>query len=265
MTDMPKNEIPVVQSVDRAISLLFSISENPEAKCNLDNLSEALEIDRSSVFRLLSTLMKYGLVRQDESRKCYQLGLGIYKLAGALCDQLKITEITSPALKRLASVTQENSHLAVLSGNRAVFIDRERAAKSLAANTNIGDTEELHCTAVGKCLISNFDRAGLIALLGVDKLPRYTENTIVELDDLVRELSLTKTRGYSLDHEEYERNMICLAAPIYNFKGTVEASIGISAPRERMEAQLEYFIAEVKAAGEELSAQLGGGRRKAAP
>jgi len=120
-------------------------------------MTEFLGIDKSSVFRPLSTLMKYGLVRQDDSRKTYLLGFGIYSLAAALRSQVKITDLALPILKRVALETKENARLAVRSGLSAVFIDRERATKTIAANTSIGDTEELHCTAVGKCLVSHLD------------------------------------------------------------------------------------------------------------
>ncbi len=255
---MPKSESTGVQSVDRALSLLFTIAENPEIACGLDGLSETIGIDRSSVFRLLSTLMKFGLVRQDESRKAYRLGFGIYKLAAALHDQLKITDLASPILKRLAHTTKENAHLAVLSGNKAVFIDRERAAKTIAANTNIGETEDLHCTAVGKCLICALDVERLDRLLGGAPLEQYTERTIVDPGELAQELTAVRSRGYATDIEENEKSVICVAAPVYNFEGVVEAAIGISGPQERMEDQMDSFIAETRRAGAALSDLLRG-------
>jgi DNA-binding IclR family transcriptional regulator len=252
----------MIQSVDRALSLLSRIADHPEAKYGLRELTEFMELDKSSVHRLLSTLMKYGLVRQAESRKAYQLGFGIYSLAAALRDQLKITELASPLLKRLALATKENAHLAVRSGTRAVFIDRERATKAIAANTNIGDSEELHCTAVGKCLICGMIGKELALLFEEVELTRYTEATIVEIGKLEEELALVAARGFAMDDGEYEPNVMCIAAPVYNFERKVEASIGISGPRERMAAQSDAFAEEVRTAGEELSERLGGGRQK---
>jgi DNA-binding IclR family transcriptional regulator len=251
----------MIQSVERALSLLGRIADHPEKKYSLTELTEFLGIDKSSVFRLLSTLMKYSLVRQEDGKKGYQLGFGIYSLAAALREQLKLTELVSPALKRLALTTKENAHLAVRSGVRAVFIDRERATKTIAANTNIGDSEDLHCTAVGKCLICGFSRSDLERLFEGATPARYTERTICDLDGLAEELTDVRERGYALDREENEKNVVCMAAPIYNFERSVEASIGVSGPRDRMEAQLEIFAAEVLAAGRELSALLGGAKQ----
>jgi IclR family transcriptional regulator, KDG regulon repressor len=258
---MPKQDGGMIQSVERALSLLRRIADHPEETNGLAELTEFLGVDKSSAFRLLSTLMKYELVRQEEGVKGYRLGYGIYSLAAALRGQLKITEICSPILKRLALATKENAHLAVRSGLRAVFIDRERAAKTIAANTNIGDTEELYCTAVGRCLICALSAEELGELFEGVEMTRYTDRTIVDLGRLGEELAAVRARGYAIDDGEYETNVVCLAAPIYDFEGKVEASIGISGPRERMEAESELFRAAVASAGEEASAILGGARR----
>jgi len=76
----------------------------------------------------------------------------------------------------------------------------------------------------------------------------------------VRELQKVRADGYAIDAEEYEKNVVCLAAPVRNFEGVVEAALGISGPKERMEAQLDAFIRIVRDAGAELSALLGSPR-----
>jgi IclR family transcriptional regulator, KDG regulon repressor len=254
---MPKPEGSMIQSVERALSLLDHIADHPEARFSLTELTEFMGLDKSSVFRLLTTLMNHSLVRQEDNRKTYQLGYGIYSLASALHDQVKLTEIVSPYLKRLALVTKENAHLAVRSGLKAVFIDRERATKTISANTNIGDTEELHCTAVGKSLICGMDRKELASLFEDTGLSRYTERTIVDLEVLAGELAITAKRGYAVDDGEYEPNVVCIAAPVYNYERSVEASVGISGPRERIEAQMPAFIEAIRATGNDISALMG--------
>lgn len=255
---MSKREGSGVQSVDRALALLIHIAAHPEAKLGLPELADYLKLDRSSVFRLLSSLSAADLVRQEEGKKGYQLGFGIYSLAAALREQTKITSIASPVLRHLAQTTHENAHLAVRSGTRAVFIDRERATKIIAANTNIGDSEELYCTAVGKSLICDFDTARLTALFSGVELTRYTDRTSTDLVALAEELAQVRLSGYAIDREEYEPNVLCLAAPLFNFEGKVEAAIGISGPCERIDANFDFFVNEVKKAGRGISLLLGG-------
>ena len=254
---MAKQENATIQSVERALLALQHIADHPERKFSLSELTEYMELDKSSVFRLLSTLMKFGLVRQDEHRKTWQLGYRIFSLAGALRGQLKITELAASPLRELAAATHENAHLAVRSGLKAVFIDRERASKAIASNTDIGDTEDLHCTAVGKCLISALSADELERLYGDAPMQRYTDRTITSLRELSAELEAVRARGYGVDDGEFEPNVVCIAAPVYDYMGRVEAAIGISGPRERMETQFDRFSDEVRGAGRELSALLG--------
>jgi len=254
---MPKVEGSMIQSVERALSLLEYIAGHPEARFSLSELTGHMGMDKSSVFRILATLIKHGLVRQEDNRKTYQLGYGIYTLAAALHDQIKLTETISPYLKQLAMLTKENAHLAVRSGLQAVFIDRERASKTISANTNIGDTEELYCTAVGKCLICDMNREALDRLFSGVDLIKYTDRTIVDLDILSNELQSTMERGYAIDDGEYEASVVCLASPVYDFEGKVVASVGISGPRERIEPQLPAFIEATRTTGKEASMLLG--------
>ena len=257
---MQSRDNTTVQSVDRAIRLLEKIAENPGSSLGSSELANHISVDKSSAFRLLATLANHDLVRQDESRKGYCLGYGIFSLAGALRDQTKITDIVSPFLKSLAQKTHENAHLAVKSGTRAVFIDRERAANTIAANTSIGDSEELYCTAVGKSLICNLSEEELSDLLAPVEFRKYTEDTIVDLASIEKEIRQVERRGYAYDLGEYENHVYCIASPIFDFEGKIEAAIGISGPKDRMLPELERFTHEVLQAGREISRILGSRR-----
>ncbi len=254
---MRSRDNTIVQSVDRALRILQKIAETPETCLGSTELAEYIGVDKSSAFRLLTTLVNHDLVKQDESKKGYCLGYRVFSLAGALRDQTKITDIASPYLKQLARSSRENAHLAVRSGNRAVFIDRERAANTISANTNIGDSEELYCTAVGKCLISDYSRGELSELLEDVELRKYTEKTVLDLAGIEQELAKIRVRGYTYDLGEYENFVHCIAAPIYNFEGKIEAAIGISGPQDRMAAHMEQYAEEVLQAGRAISRTLG--------
>jgi DNA-binding IclR family transcriptional regulator len=237
-----KEEYTVIQSVDRALLLLEYIVAHPEKKLTLTELAEVMNLDKSSVFRILTTLSRHGLVRQEEGKKLYKPGFGIFGLASSLYEQLKLPMVVSPYLREIARKTQENAHLAVKSGTRAVFIDREQGTNRILTNTNIGDTEELYCTAVGKCLISDYSRDELEILFADQTMERFTERTITNLDSLSRELGDVKTKGYGLDNEEFEPNVVCLACPIINYQGKIVAAIGISGTKDSGLHDLERNI-----------------------
>lgn len=257
-----KEENSLIQSVDRALTLLEYIADHPESKLSLTELSDYMNMDKSSVFRLLSTLIKHGLVRQEENRKSYRLGFHIFNLASSLYNQMRITNIIFPYLREVAYKTKENAHLAVRSGPFAVFIDKEQGSNIISANTNIGDTEELYCTAVGKSLICDFTLEELTLLFAKHPLERYTPKTIIELPLLLEELSKVKSLGYALDMEEYNYNVICIAGPIYSYTGKIIAALGISGPKDRMLPDMDRNLKTVLDAVKQVNGLLG--REKAA-
>ena len=253
-----KEEYTVIQSVDRALLLLEYIISHPEKKLTLTELAEVMDLDKSSVFRILTTLSRHGLVRQEEGKKLYKPGFGIFGLASSLYEQMKLPVVVSPYLREIARKTQENAHLAVKSGTQAVFIDREQGTNRILTNTNIGDTEELHCTAVGKCLICDYSREELDILFGGQTLRRFTERTITDLDALSGELDEVKAKGYGTDIEEYEPNVVCLACPIINYQGKIIAAIGISGTKDRGLPDLERNIRIIQEAAAAINKLLTG-------
>lgn len=254
---MAKEETTTIQSVDRAMVLLKAIASRPQQGHTLGELTEVLNIDRSSIFRSLSTLIKHDLVRQEAGGKRYRLGYGIFQLAGALRLQDKITDTVRPFLRELVDRTGENAHLAVRSRSVCVFIDREQGSQVLTANTDIGGSEELYCTAVGKSLICELTREDLDELLSSVELKSFTGNTITDPEGIFEELRRVKERGYAVDFEEYEYNVVCLAGPIYNHEGRVEASIGISGPKIRLEDRVDELGSMVRDISRRVSTLLG--------
>ncbi len=256
-SSMLKEETTTIQSVDRAMVLLKAIASRPQQGHTLGELTEVLDIDRSSIFRSLSTLIKHGLVRQEAGNKRYKLGYGIFQLAGALRHQDKLTDTARPFLLELVEKTGENAHLAVRSRSFCVFIDLEQGSQVLTANTDIGGSEELYCTAVGKSLICELSRKELDELLSAVEVKAFTDKTITDPDGIFEELQRVKERGYAVDFEEYEYNVVCLAGPIYTYERRVEASIGISGPKIRLEDRVEELGSIVRDISRRVSALLG--------
>lgn len=255
---MPKkDDNSIIQSVDRALSLLDEIASKPGVTRSLAELTKLLGVDRSSVFRLLNTLSIHGLIKQSENEKGYELGYGIFRLAGALRVQTKITDLVKPYLKQLVKYTGENAHLAVLAGNRCIFIDREQGTRTLTANTNIGDTEELYCTAVGKSLICEREITELQKLLINSEFVQYTDNTITDVKSLHKQLQDVKKSGIAYDNEEYEPNVFCMASPIRDFEKNIKAAIGLSGPSARLKPNKDEYGDFLLTIGKEVSRLLG--------
>jgi len=141
-----------VQSLDRALEILKLLGSEPEMR--VTDLARQLEVHKSTVFRLLSTLQEHGLVEQNPSTEKYRLGYGLVRLAGSVVSELDLARVARPVLEELALRSGETVNLAILQGSQVVNID-QIAAPNLVVNVNwVGKQTPLHATSNGKVLLA---------------------------------------------------------------------------------------------------------------
>jgi IclR family acetate operon transcriptional repressor len=169
-----------------------------------------------------------------------------------------LTQIAREQVAALAAGTGETTHLAVREGRQAVFIDHELTAQPVGVSVGSSRCEPLHCTAVGKALMADFDQKSLRELLGDALLPAPSKRTIRTVAKLATECRKVQKQGFAMDDEEFHKGVRCLAAPIRDASGQIVAAIGISAPVDRMsEARCKKVVLEVKRAAAEIGKKLG--------
>jgi len=233
-----------VQSLDRGLYLLelLGLAEEP---AGLPELSEALGVDRSTVHRLLSTLLWRGYVQQDPGSKRYWLGLKVVELSRLAIDRLSLRSVTKPYLKRLARETGESANLAVMSDGHALCLDHEPCPLALAVTNDIGMVFVLHATAAGKVLLAAVPEAQQKDLLETEPLSAYTPRTMTDLPTLQMHLQLVQQQGYALDDEERYVGVRCLAGPLRDHRGKVVAAVSISGPTTRVTLDRVPALAEL--------------------
>ena len=237
-------ETPLVQSVERALSLLEAVAASADP-VPLARLTEVLGIDPSSVFRLANTLKRRGFLGNPNGRKHYVLGPAIWRLSREYNWSGMLISVCRDAVKLLATRTGETAHLAVRDGREVFFIDHHASAdQGIIVPGQTGKRMPLHCTAHGKSLLADFGLAELKALYGSTPLERYTPRTSVSLPDLAKACTAVRTRGFSMDDREYLEDVSCVAAPIRDRGGLVIGSIGVSAPVIRMVEPRRSVVAQ---------------------
>lgn len=257
---MTKEAESNVQSVERAILILEKLSEEKKG-CGVTKISKDIGLSKSTVHRLLLTLMNKGYVEKEIDSDNYRLGKRILYLASSILDSLDIGNISRPYLKKLAQETDQVVHLAVLDGDKAVYIDKVESdsnKRSVRMNSQIGKRIPLYCTAVGKVLLWDYDENYIRAVIKEQDMVKYTQNTITNIDGLINELKESKEKGYAVDEIEFEEGIRCIAAPIYNREGKVEAAASVSGLTIHMTddkmKEIKKILIEIT---EEISYQLG--------
>lgn len=246
----------ILQSVDHALAVLEAF-EAATPELGVTALSGRLKLAKSTVYRLLSTLAARGYVYQNPATGKYRLGLKAFEVGSLAVSQLTVREAALPFLERLRDATKETVHLGVREGDAVIYIDKIETPLSIRMYSRIGRRAPLHCTALGKALLA-FAPPADVARLARRGLRRYTANTVTDPEALGKELGRVREQGYALDNEEFEEGLRCVAAPLWDYTGTVVASAGIAGPHIRVTPErLPELIAVVRATAGEISARLG--------
>jgi IclR family transcriptional regulator, KDG regulon repressor len=245
-----------IQSLTRGLQIL-EILGKADHPLSLNEITDHFSIDRSSVFRLIATLIGEDFVRQDRETKRYSLGYKVMELAGAFGEQSQIESIIRPIMQRVCLETKQNTHLAVLDGGDVVFIAVEQPRDSLTMHISVGTREPAWVTALGKALLSCTDPAALRNILKSSAMKRFSEKTVTDIEPLARQIGDAGRELSALDLEEFKPGIICIAAPVFNHRGEVQYSLGISGSRELILPGLQSVRDTVMRAGIEASMKLG--------
>ncbi|MEW6622321.1 MAG: IclR family transcriptional regulator [Bacillota bacterium] len=232
-----------VQSVDRAISILDQL-EKSSVPLGVTEISKRLDLHKSTVFGLLSTLENRGFVSQCQESGKYKLGLRLFELGRRVQENMDLRAQVNPYLKSLVERFQETAHLVVKNNNDVVYIDKVDGPQAIRMYSQIGRSTPIHCTGVGKALLAFLPESEQEKILESIELHPFTHKTITDKDVLKKELSEIKKRGYSIDDEEIEIGLRCIGVPILDHNGIAVASISIAGPTTRMTNEKVNMIIE---------------------
>jgi len=247
-----------IQSIRRACEVLETVARSPDG-IGLADLSRALGLHTSTTFHIAKTLLTLGYLRQIEQSRFYRIGRPLFALASAALDEVELISAARPVLAELANATGETSYFGVMSGEKLVVLAKHDGSGSIRINDRIGNVRPLHCTALGKVMLSSFDPEQFETFLLETELPVFTSKTIKTVEQLRQEIAEVRRCGIAFDDGEVSEELRCAAVPVYNFTNQVIGSLGISGPGWRLSIPvLHKNTATLQQAAERLSSELGG-------
>lgn len=254
----PKN---LVQTIERAAYIFDILSQTPNG-LSLGELARKANLPKGTAHRLLSSMAYFDFIRQEPTTKNYHLGFKLVDLGNLLLSQIDLRRQAHSFLINLSESVKETVHLVVLDRDKALYIDKvdlHPKASGLQMVSRLGSRIPLHCSSVGKVLLAYMEKTDAEKLIWDSALAKRTKNTITDPEDLMQHLSFVRENGYAIDDEENEEGIRCVAAPIRNSSGRVEAAMSISGPTtrvtmERIETELKKLVCET---ANNVSVQLG--------
>ncbi|HLJ66945.1 MAG TPA: IclR family transcriptional regulator [Chloroflexota bacterium] len=244
-----------VQSVDRAVSVLELLAR--QGWSGVTDVANALDMHKSTAYRMLATLKARGLVEQDAETERYRLGWGLVVLARGVMAELDVVRASRSVTERLSVETRETVTISVLAGDEVVVIDQTVASPSVLNVSWTGRHFPLHCTSDGKVWLAHLPASRRRTILA-GRLRRCTENTITERARLDEQLDAIRLDGYGFSIAELEVGLVAVAAPIVSTGGSIVATLGVSGPTFRLPAESIPELGELtKRAAAEISRTLG--------
>ncbi|MFQ5835288.1 MAG: IclR family transcriptional regulator [bacterium] len=246
-----------MKSVKKAIEVLEALAKT-ENGVGITQLSRELNLPKSTIHQVLSTLKSVRFVEQSPEDKKYHLGLRIFELGNIVQSQLQLRKIAHSYLYSLSRKTNETTYLVVLENGGIVYIDCVESTARLRARPLFGERVPLHCTSLGKAIMAFLPEEKINEIIQEDGLEQFTDNTITDPQVLKRELKEIRKRGYAIDNMEHEEGICCVGAPIRNHRKEVFAAISVSGPSQRFDPpRIQAMAKLVMETSQEISRKMG--------
>jgi IclR family transcriptional regulator, KDG regulon repressor len=243
-------------SVDRTIAILEAVGARAAGMSNAE-ISRKLRIPKSSASYILRALERHGYLRRDGGGK-YRLGLKVLNLGRGALSGVDVRQVAQPIMRALVEHVHITSHLAILDGTQAVYVERVESPGFIKMDTWVGRRMEIYSTSVGKALVAHLPEARVHAILRERGMKKRTPMTITSPARFLKELEQVRERGYAFDDEENSAGVRCVAVPVFNAAGEVEAALNITGTTQQVNREtLPRIIDLVRDSARRVSIQLG--------
>jgi DNA-binding IclR family transcriptional regulator len=235
---------------------LVELVADSDRPLRLVDLVEAGGMPRPTALRLLDVLCRAEVLRVDGEGR-YTLGARVAAWGQSFLDRLDLRSQAVDLMEQLVDISGETCFLGVVDRQQVLYLAAVNSPQPVRPAARPGFRNPLHCTGIGKVLLSGMTDAEVLELL-VTPLEQRTENTLTSPADVLTQIALVRARGYAIDEIENEEGVRCVAAPIRDHTGAVVAGLSVSAPAYRFSTEdVNRLAPEVLRVTAELSRRLG--------
>lgn len=244
------------RTLERSVEILETIS-NAREGITLNEIVERFDLPKTSAFDIIQSLQELGMLEVVPGNpKRYVIGLRAFTIGKKYTQNLEILDVAKEVVENVVKQLNMTVFLAKIDGNKVVYIYKREPAGTYVATAEISTRNDVYCTSLGKAIVAFTTEDKRQKILKNLTFSPKTNKTITDMDAFEIDLERTRNRGYSIDEQEIDENIMCVGAPIFDAYGNVEYSIsavGIFNPNRdtAMEGQI------VKEAGKQISLKLG--------
>lgn len=222
----------IITMIDRAGEILDYLYSTDEL-VGVSRISKDLDLPKATVFRILTTLEKWQIVKKVYHTDQYKLGMALIKYGARVSSNLSLVEISKPILDDLASSIDEGVFLNIEHQNYSLNVYKKLSAQS-SLMTSLIPLSPLNCSASGKIFLSQKSDDFLKTYFDSEFCEKRTINTSITYDAYKTNLELYRSTGFMYDDEEYEYGLFCISLPLI-YKDDIVAAVSVTGPKTRLE------------------------------
>ena len=217
-----------VQVIDRAFDIIELLAVEPDG-IGVSDIARRLALNKSTAHRILNAITERGYLEKT-AEGTYSLGIQFVELASNKLSDIELTTEAKPYLYELTNKLGQSSHLAILDGSDAVYIDKVEVTKNLRLYSQIGKRIPAYSSGLGKSLLLDTEDSVILSILNSQKMNKFTNTTLTTPQAVLKEIKEARVTGWTIDDEEHDEGIRCFAAPIYDYRGKIIASISSAGP-----------------------------------
>jgi len=248
-----------IPNLKRALDILEILAKNTQGM-TLGEISKAAKYTKNSVFRIICTLQDCGYVRKDADARTIKISRKLVALGYSSLGEANIVEKSIDVMRAIRDKVCETTMLGALLEDECVLIEQVPCRHPFKFLGEIGMRFNLHASAPGKAIIAYLPKEEQDAIVKRINFVKYNDNTITSPAAYLKELSIVKEQGYSVDKNEEILGVQCVGAPVFDAHGYPIAAIWVTGPSERLKLETLPEIGRfIKAQADIISNRLGYG------
>lgn len=237
----------ILRSVD-----ILEYAANKLEGFRISDIMRDLEIPKSTTFDILYTLVACEMLEiKDEKHRIFALGPKTYDIGYNYIKDNSILDMAAPILKKLGDKLNKTVFMGKFDKNEVLYVYKYQPKSAVLNHCSINTRAGLYYTALGKSMLAfrkdPFDYESI-------QFERFTNQTLMSIPELLKDLELTRQRGYAVDNREIKDYMLCVAAPIIDREGDCDYAISVSTLYEDID--IEAIAEEVMASADLISKKI---------
>ncbi len=219
------------KSLLKAMQLIEHMTTIGE-EIGVSDLAKAFNLNKSNVHDILVTFESMGFIKKNESNRRYSLGNKFLEVANSISQQQYFRDVARREVNMISQKTGDICYFGIPYGDKVMYLEGGTPDLYMTTKPVLGMTAPLYCTGIGKAILSHYPKEE-IERIANSNLQKVTENTITQPQLLIDQLDFINQIGYSIDDQEHEGGIKCVAVPILDRRGVLRGAMSITGPSPR--------------------------------